>query len=38
MGKQKKSGKKPSNEKVLLATAILSLFKVVLEIIKELLE
>lgn len=38
MGKQKKSGKKHSNEKVLLATAILGLFKVILEIIKELLE
>lgn len=39
MSKQNKKGcKKSKSEKVLLATAILSLIKIVLEIIKTLLE
>lgn len=39
MSKQNKNGcKKSESEKVLLATAILSLIKIILEIIKTLLE
>ena len=39
MGRKKKSGrKKPSVEKILLATAILNLLKAIAEIIHDLLE
>lgn len=38
MSGQKKNGNKPTTEKVVLVTAILSLLKIILEIIKEFLE
>lgn len=38
MSRQKKNGNKPTTEKVALVTAILGLVKIILEIIKELLE
>lgn len=38
MSKQKKNGNKLPSEKIILVTAILGLVKMILEIIKELLE